>query len=70
MINQDFGWQATGWLTRVPTSLGTSWRQLVPKLVPKLVEILVSRRQLGACWSPSWLKPWSANQLLANQSLG
>ena len=70
MINQDFGWQAAGWLTRVPTSLGTSWRQLVPKLVPKLVEILVSRRQLGASWSPSWLKPWSANQLLASQSLG
>ena len=24
LINQDFGWQAAGWLTRVSTSLGTS----------------------------------------------
>jgi len=62
MINQDFGWQAAGWLTRVPTSLGTSWRQLVPKLVPKLVEILVNRPPnarmhlaiLGFCTLP-WL---------------
>ena len=26
MINQDFGWQPAGRLTKVSTSLGTSWR--------------------------------------------
>jgi len=26
MINQDFGWQPAGRLTRVSTSIGTSWR--------------------------------------------